>query len=216
MAFSPNFSSGFSSPSEQDTASDEPNADGEVDSAASAAPESAFEDKIDLSGAGDDIVELDIPGDEPAIAHITHDGSSNFQVTGYTADGERAGSLVNEIGPYEGIRPVNLRDPEIKELDITADGNWKVIIQPLFEAQSVEPSGATEGSGDAVLLVADNDAASVEVSHTGESNFQVIAWGSRRSGMVNEIGSYEGRVRMPADAVLLEIVADGSWSFNFD
>jgi len=212
----PNFSHA-PAPSEQDTARDEPKADGESDSTtASAAPEPAFEDKIELSGAGDDIVELDIPGDEPAIAHITHDGSSNFQVTGYTTEGERAGSLVNEIGPYEGTRPVNLRDSEVKELDITADGSWTVVIQPLFEAPPAEPSGATEGSGDAVLLVADNGAASVEVSHTGESNFQVTAWGSRRSGMINEIGVYEGRVRMPADAVLLEIVVDGSWSFNFD
>src|SRR5699024_5894531 len=101
---------------------------------------------IEISGVGDDIVELDISGDEPVIAHITHNGSSNFQVTGYTSDGDRAGGLVNEIGPYEGTRPINLQGPEVKELDITADGSWTVIIQPLINAQPAEASGATEGS----------------------------------------------------------------------
>lgn len=179
-------------------------------------PERAFEDDIELSGTGDDIVELDIPEDEPAIAHITHDGTSNFQVKGYTSDGERTGSLVNEIGHYDGTRPVNFQEPVAKELDIVADGNWTVTIQPILEAELAQTSGVTEGMGDAVVLVAHLGASSVEVSHEGESNFQVRAWGSSRTGMINEIGAYDGRVRMPTDAQLLEIVADGGWSFNFD
>ena len=212
----PNFS-GFPSRSDQEAATDGPKAEGGRESAtASEAPENAFENEIEISGTGDDIVELNIPEDEPVIAHITHDGGSNFQVAGYTADGERAGGVVNEIGQYEGTRPINLQGPAVKEFDITADGSWSVVIRPLVDAQPAEASGVTDGSGDAVLLIADNDAASVEASHEGESNFQVTAWGTRRSGMINEIGVYDGRVRMPADAVILEIVADGSWSFNFD
>lgn len=219
----PNFSASYA-PSERNTATQgSDNDDGRakaedesVSPSASASPEPGFDEDIEFSGAGDDIVTLDIPDDDPAIATFTHDGGSNFQVSGYTADGDRTGGLVNEIGAYEGVRPLNLQEPGVDELDITADGNWTVSVEPLADAQPVETSGATEGSGDAVLLVVDQDASSVEASHQGESNFQVTAWGSRRDGMINEIGAYDGRIRMPGDAVILEVVADGAWSFSFE
>jgi hypothetical protein len=35
------------------------------------------------------------------------------------------------------------------------------------------------------------------------------------AGMVNEIGAYEGRVRLPIGWLALEIVADGYWAFEF-
>lgn len=55
-------------------------------------PEFAFTDEIELSGTGDDIVEFETPDNEPAVVHFTHDGSSNFQVTGYSAAGDRTGA----------------------------------------------------------------------------------------------------------------------------
>lgn len=211
------------SPSEANTTAQTPKPEDErsrfdnqsAPASASPSPKRSFDEEIEFSGVGDDIVALDIPNDEPTIARFTHDGGSNFQVTGYTSSGDRTGGIVNEIGTYEGVRPINLQEPVTQEFDITADGNWHVTIQPLSDAQPAETTGVTEGTGDDVLLVIDQDASSVEASHQGESNFQVTAWGSQRNGMINEIGAYDGRVRMSTDAVILEIVADGSWSFDF-
>jgi hypothetical protein len=176
-------------------------------------PEFAFTDEIELAGTGDDILEIEILDNEPAVVHFTHDGSSNFQVTGYSAAGDRSGGLVNEIGNYDGIRPINFQDPPVADFEIAADGNWTATIRPLHEAR--EADTVSEGTGDAVLLVSHIDASNVHATHDGDSNFQVTAWGERRSGMVNEIGAYEGRVRLPSGTLALEIVADGNWTFDF-
>lgn len=175
--------------------------------------EDAFESDTEFLGTGTGVMQVEIPQDESAIAHIAYDGESNFQVIGYAADAEYVGVLVNQVGPYNGVRPINFKEPVLKALDVVSDGDWKVTMQPLRDAQLTEV--VSQGSGDAVLLVSHHEASNIKVTHTGDSNFQVTAWGSRRTGMINEIGSYDGRVRVPGDVVALEIVADGSWIIDF-
>lgn len=173
----------------------------------------AWTDPIELQGQGDDIVPFEIPEGGVAVVRFTHSGGSNFQVATFDAAGQRIEGLVNEIGQYEGTRPLNFASDPV-EFEIKADGAWTATISSLLTLPPVTPPRA-EGSGDQVLFLGDVDATSVQATHDGTSNFQVTAWGDSREGLINEIGTYDGRVRLPSDALILEVVADGNWSFDF-
>lgn len=169
-------------------------------------------DPIRLSGRGDDVVRLDKP-DVPAIVTLTHSGSSNFVVTNYDGSGNQIDLLVNEIGSYEGTRPLDFGASELTErLEIQADGSWTVLVEPISAAIPIRvPASNTTGQGDMVLLLSGSDPDTAEISHSGESNFVVQAYGNSRRLLVNEIGNYSGTVIMPQDTLVLEVVADGRW-----
>jgi len=171
-------------------------------------PVATFE-AIVIEGRGDDIIDVPVVTDTPLVATFTHRGSSNFAVVSYDSSGGRISLLVNDIGAYTGTVPLNFTSPPA-ELEITADGAWSVTIsdvrdQPVYD-------GAAAGSGDQVLLVT-AAAGRLAATHDGRSNFAVLAWGDRRTLMVNEIGAYSGTVRLP-EALALEIKADGNWTLE--
>lgn len=72
------------------------------------------------SGKGDDVLML---GGDATAAKITHRrGDSNFVIHAYSLDTGEGGLLVNEIGAYSGVRP--LQAPAL--VQVTADGNWSI------------------------------------------------------------------------------------------
>lgn len=166
---------------------------------------------LEKQGDGDDFFAVELT--EPSIARITHDGASNFAVFAYPAEGRRD-LLVNEIGAYSGTRPLGWLELPIVDIEVQADGIWTFTVLPLSEAP--HPGTSIEGSGDAVLNFNDVDGRALRVSHDGSSNFAVLAYGDRRSVMINEIGTYSGRVRLVPGTLFVEIQADGRWSLEVE
>lgn len=188
---------------------DEPEESAELDEGEEE-PESDAElfESVSLEGTGDDVISIPTAPDHLLVATISHDGSSNFAIESHSADGD-GDLLVNTIGSYSGTVPVNFLF-EADELEITADGPWEIVISDFFEQPVLEDS--IEGDGDQVLVVG-TDANRLAITHDGESNFAVLGWGQQRNLLVNEIGTYDGTVRL-GDALALEINADGTWTIN--
>ena len=134
-----------------------------------------------MSGRGDDVVKVDIPPDGPVIATITYSGRRNFVVVSHTAAAERLDLLVNVIGAYQGVRPMQFEEGEaVGILEITATGDWEVTIEPLTQARLVFCSeGSAVGEGDDVVVVVDfsDSGGAATLTHNGDSNFAVWAWG---------------------------------------
>jgi len=171
---------------------------------------------ITLTGRGDDIVSVGKP-DVPAIARIsTTQSGGNFVVTRYDSSGNRIDLLVNEIGSYSGTRPIDFFDDEhTSRFEVKADGSWKIEILPLTSARSLSVPGEISGSGDDIIILRGSTPDVATVSHRGDSNFVVTAYGTLgRDLLVNEIGSYNGKVIVSGDTIILEIVADGNWSVD--
>lgn len=164
---------------------------------------------IVLSGRGDDVVTISKPN-VAVMVQLSHSGSSNFIVTAW--DGERRQGLVNEIGVYQGVVALDFLDHHTDEIEIQADGAWHMEVKSLALAPII--SDSKSGEGDAILRVASLPS-SANITHNGQSNFMVRAWGDGGlDGMVNEIGNYDGRVRTPSGVIVLEIIADGQWSIS--
>ncbi len=126
----------------------------------------------------------------------------------YVGDGQEL--LVNEIGPYDGSRPLAARGPVI--LDIDADGAWSATIEPI----SFGAMAPFAGRGDAVSGLFDPPASGPwEIRHDGERNFIVMCHCAGGSDLIqNEIGPVEGSrvVRFGRGPCFWEVQADGNWS----
>ncbi|WEK12545.1 MAG: hypothetical protein P0Y48_08645 [Candidatus Microbacterium phytovorans] len=165
------------------------------------------------SGTGDDVIKLP-KGTKAAIIKATHSGDSNFIIQGLDADGDFAGLPVNEIGTYSGTTAVGLSKyerGETKYLEIIADGRWKLVVSPVADAPTMKSSS----SGDGVFLYSTTSLKKAKITHKGSSNFAVMY---HRAGtwdlLVNEIGRYSGTKTIKAGPGVMEVVADGKWTFK--
>ena len=50
------------------------------------------------------------------------------------------------------------------------------------------------------------------LTHNGDSNFSVWAWGTTRDLLVNEIGAYDGTVLVESGLFIWDVSADGDWT----
>ncbi len=60
---------------------------------------------------------------------MEHDGQSNFAIWLMDSRGNSVDLLVNEIGPFDGSIAVGIRQPGAFLLDISADGEWSVVVE---------------------------------------------------------------------------------------
>ena len=165
------------------------------------------------SGRGDALIAIP-KGAKAGMVTATHNGSSNFQISGLDASNQPTiDGLVNEIGNYSGTTPYGLTEmgeAPIK-LQIVADGKWTIQIAPISSARVLPAS--ISGKGDAVFKF-EGDAADFAITHEGSSNFTVQQYGGDLNMGVNEIGKYSGTVPFVAGPTVLVIGADGAWSFK--
>jgi len=150
------------------------------------------------------------------VIELTHDGDSNFAAISLDGSFETIDLLVNEIGRYEGTRSMQLTvDEVVSGLEIKANGNWTYQIRPLFQ----EPfdTCSVEGCSDDIILLADfaESGGAADLTHDGDSNFAVVAWGPNGSDLlVNDIGPYDGTVRVSAGLWVWDITANGNWTVD--
>ena len=166
-----------------------------------------------VEGSGDDVVAFSVPGNDPSVLELTHSGTSNFVATSYTADNERIDLLVNVIGSYSGRVPINfLVGEDIAFIEISADGGWTLTATALAEEPlTTQPAN---GEGDDVLIMSISSPI-MDVSHDGDSNFILVSWTTTdRDLLVNEIGLYDGTVRVATGTVIFVVSSEGSWTLS--
>lgn len=182
--------------------------------AAEAAAAKAAAATQSFSGKGDSVVTFeDLPSDA-VIVTLTHAGASNFAVWSVDGNGAQLKLLVNEIGKYSGVVPLNF-DSEPAALKIKASGAWTVSTIPATSAPRWDGTAPYSGKGDSVLIVKDaaEGLTPVNVTNGGSSNFVVRAWSTSGTDLlVNEIGKYQGTVLIPSRTLLLEVKSSGNWT----
>ena len=176
----------------------------------------AFE-PIRLQGRGSKVARFRIPRDSAAIAEISHRGSSNFAIWSVARNGAKNELLVNTIGNYEGTVLFDEQsDQHFVAFEVEADGRWVVRILPVTRAKQWNGRQTLDGRGDQVIRLdpSSSGLVSTRIRHDGSSNFAVMAYGDTTELLVNEIGRYRGESLLPNGTIVLEISADGRWSFS--
>lgn len=173
---------------------------------------------VTLTGQGDQIVDFENPF-EYAVAHISHTGGSNFIVYNYDTDGTKIDLLVNEVGNYDGVLPLDFGVGEhTTRFEINAGGKWAIEISALSNLRSFDVPGIFEGKGDDVIALSAsrlNPPDTATFKHSGKSNFIVYGMsGDGKDLLVNEVGKYEGEKVLERDTFLFIFKADGAWSVD--
>lgn len=177
---------------------------------------SEFEDvpyfePVTHTGSGALVIPLPEDGTEGFIT-ATHEGASNFMVSGLDKNNNPTGDLlINEIGSYEGSAAYGLMNlgGDATSFEVAADGDWEITIFHFRDAPVLELPA--EGHGDAVFKYLGGDPATWHLTHNGESNF-IVGSTSALMGLTNEIGAFDGSVPVTADPAIITIMADGDWS----
>ncbi len=167
-----------------------------------------------FEGRGDDVVDLGV-GNTSLFVRASHTGRRNFIVTALDANLQRVDGVVNEIGTWSGtVTLASFGDPaDIRFLQVQADGAWTFDLLTITDLQSVDDP-AFGGIGSQVVLY-QGDGGIFTVAHDGERNFIVhVTTASDSDGLINEIGAYNGRQPIPPGPAIIEVVADGNWTFN--
>jgi hypothetical protein len=63
------------------------------------------------------------------VFKMNHKGHDRFTVNLIDRDGHRVESLVNELGKFEGSKPISIDKPGVYFLNIAGDGNWTIDVQ---------------------------------------------------------------------------------------
>ena len=194
--------------------------------------ESADFESFTVEGVGDDVVLFNEEYTGAYTVEIeAEENDDNFIVIGFDSDGERLGSIVNEIGAYYGEHIFGYTSEtrvSVFEVRAGTEAEWSITFHPLaavivdkgfFIDPDVENSGAT-GEGDDYFFPYDesnnlrtDQVMIAEVAHDGEDNFvlRVVTLDGTKL-LVNEIGVYYGKVIIPEGALIFTVKADGRWA----
>jgi hypothetical protein len=165
------------------------------------------------SGEGDDLLTLP-KSVKAAIVQAHTDGESNFIVETLNSKNHQQDLLVNEIGTYSGTREFGLETKsKARRLKITADGEWTVVLKPVWKASALPKSH----KGDGVYLF-NKPAGALKLTHSGSSNFIVTQHTGGTYGwnlLANEIGRYRGTVPTEGGPSVIDVEADGRWTAHY-
>jgi hypothetical protein len=158
-----------------------------------------------------------------AIFELSHSGNSNFAIFLLNDKGDQIDLLVNEIGSFNGSKPLGITASGEYLLDVQADGKWTVTItQPFPPSDAPKPPQTFSGSGPeaTAMVYLASGLTTFKMTHDGSGNFAI--WLLDSSGqyvdlLVNEIGTFDGSKATgirTAGAYLFGVEADGNWTLE--
>ncbi len=171
-------------------------------------------EKTTLKGSGDDVVELPCQG-MPCLMVATYESEGNFIVNALDDSGDLVDGLINVIGAYSGTVTDWSKYSDAYELEIKADGDWKIVVEPMSSMKQIKNGKSYKG--DDVRYIDTDDFSKLALENSGERNFIVQAIGmSNSKTLVNEIGDYSGTVSWTdGQSFFIVHAPDGKWSFSW-
>jgi len=169
-----------------------------------------------ITGKGQTVTDPFTPPGSINRVTFAHQGRRNFIVQVFGSTGSE-GSMVNEIGNYQGIRPL-LADEDRYYFEVNADGAWTIRV----EAITAEPDAAhgISGKGDYVSGLFEPSATgpvAYNLTHSGTRNFIVNLYcAGGEDGVENAIGKVDGSVvvRFKDGPCFWDVQADGDWTIT--
>ena len=179
---------------------------------------------IELSGKGDQASSKFQLQSGLSTWKITHDGTSNVQISLLNSEGKYIDMPLNEIGRYSGKQIVRIGKPGEYLLNVKADGKWTVTIdQPRPSTAPAKPLTASgKGTNITPFVTLPKGLCVFKMNHRGDGVFRVKlfnAEGRLIDQIVGVIGAYEGSKAFTIDEegiYIIGVSANGDWSVNVE
>jgi len=179
---------------------------------------------VELSGKGDQASSKFQLQSGLSTWKVTHDGTSNVQISLLNSEGKYIDMPVNEIGRYSGKQIVRVGKPGEYLLNVKADGKWSVTIdQPRPSTAPAKPLTASgKGTNITPFVTLPKGLCVFKMNHRGDGVFRVKlfnAEGRLIDQIVGVIGAYEGSKAFTVDEegiYIIGVSANGDWSVNVE
>ena len=173
--------------------------------------------RVTVVGSGSQVVRLPV-GALAGIVTMHHPSEGAFAVTSSTADGGPGPDLLARTeGPYDGVAVFGLERAggvRATALNVTAEGDWSLVIAPLSEAPVA--TFPVYGAGDTVLL-RDGSAGEVHAAHAGGGLFEIrviTEIGPPAIPVFEPDGVFDGPVPLYGGFGAIVITAKGDWQLG--
>lgn len=172
-------------------------------------------DPIVYTGTGDDVIELDDLDYFYCFKISGNANSRHFAVKTYDSAGEYSELLVNTTEPYDGLT----YDPsyDVSMIEVTASGEWTIEVLDLITVDQVSAGDAYSGNGDSLFFIPDHGKTATISGNSGAHHFAVKSfdnYGNYNDLLVNTTEPYDGKVMLGSDAILIQVAAQGDWTFT--
>ena len=175
---------------------------------------------ITYTGSGDDVIEIETFSEFQWYLHIEgNETAEYFGVKGYDENDNKVATLVNTTSSYSG--DVIDSSFTIKTLEIISKADWSITIAPTLSLPSYGEGESIQGKGDAIVVLQPS-LSTVSAVHHGKENFIVTEYTgnpiteTNMQLFLNEIGKYEGKLKLSKDAFILEIISKEDWELTFN
>ena len=169
-----------------------------------------------FTGSGDDVVNI-TKAAGPALLYAQGGApDTNFIVEAFRTGDTTGDPLINVIGPYQGVRPLDFDGGQTMRLQVTATGSWTIEVRSLRSMRSVDAPGTISGSGDEVIRVTGAAVSAHIQGNAASSYFGVTSYGSTggyQDLLVNTTDPYSGTVVLFGPGII-EVQAQGSWNLS--
>jgi hypothetical protein len=170
---------------------------------------------LSFKGLGSSSVEM-AKWDGPAVARITCTCDQIFSVASYNAQGVPVDVLVDTMGNYTGMVPIDFESGKYStRLQITASGSWEITVLPMSEVPVVKLPGYYQGDGDVVLALSGGTPDSVAVDATGaKGRFTLWTFNVNMDLKFNESAPYQGTKLIDPASRYLIVRTTGPWRID--
>lgn len=181
-------------------------------------PEPVVHEDIVFTGTGDDVLSLDASEYYYCFFITGNEEGRHFSVTTYDSNDDYSELLVNTTEPYSGITYDESLD--VQTIEVKAEGAWEIRVMDfgaLPDDWSVSAGETFYGSGDLIVFLGSGKTATIV--NYAEGHFAVTAYdeyGWYCGLLANEIGPYEGKVKLDSDAAFITVHSGGDWDFTLN
>ncbi len=150
----------------------------------------------------------------PSIIEISMNAAGPVEAKPVLRNGGKTFPWVESTGPWSGTVFQEKGFKPVVGAKVEATGPWTITVKPLASASRV-----TGGSTSMVIQLkkATRGAVTKKFTHSGEGDFKVFPISGRGTSgfpLVEETGTYSGRVVLPPDTKYIAITATGNWRMS--
>lgn len=186
-------------------------------------PEVKSPEPITLSGVGQQATNKFTLTKGLSVFKMSHKGSANWAPKLLNSNGDYVDLLANDIGSFDGSKAVGIKKEGEYVLDVTANGNWTIVIE---QSRAAEAPTTKSFSGDSQqateLFKLEKGLKTFKMTHKGSANWapQLLDKdGNYIELLANDIGPFDGSkaVKISRDGLyLLNVTANGDWTITIE
>jgi hypothetical protein len=190
-----------------------PSSDATTDGPLAPAPPGSKTAVRTYKGNGSKVLKIKKPGQVtgPVLLAATYRGDGDFRVVGRDSSLHRSDIVVDVIGNYKGTNLLDSQGTQTRTLKIQAHGPWTVKLTLVATARRVGTHA--KGRGDDVLLYTGSNGVAT-FDYRGKLGFVVRYADASNGVLVDQVGRFLGQVPIKKGPVLIDVSADGAWTFN--